>query len=187
MAGFINLADSLDGIPIGLINVVVKNGYRKFEFSFSETQYANFSYRMGVRNLYNIYSFSKPDGPGNRWLFGFGLGGELDLSEKVMMNLEAISNQELWIAEPTVKWFLHIDRLNLLNQFRVLFAFKPSDEVSLFAGPTFNVAVAETNPDIGYLPWYEMGPDWAFFNRTYGNVPRTNVKIWIGITGGVRL
>ncbi|MCK5461838.1 MAG: hypothetical protein KAI95_02440, partial [Bacteroidales bacterium] len=79
MAGFLNVADSLDGIPIGLINVVVKNGYRKFEFSFSETQYANFSYRMGVRKFYNIYSFSKPTGPGTRWLFGFGLGGELDL------------------------------------------------------------------------------------------------------------
>jgi len=187
MAGFLNVADSLDGIPIGFINVVVKNGYRKSEFSFSETQYANFSYRMGVRKLYNIYSFSKPAGPGTRWLFGFGLGGELDLNEKVMMNLEAVVNQELWIAEPAVNSFLHIDRLNLLNQFRVLFAFHPSDKVALFVGPTFNVSVAETNPDIGYLPWHEMAPNWAFFNRTYENVPRTNVKMWIGIMGGVRL
>ena len=187
MAGFLNVADSLDGIPIGFINVVVKNGYRKFEFSFSETQYANFSYRMGVRKFYNIYSFSKPIGPGTRWLFGFGLGGEMDLNEKMMMNLEAVVNQELWIAEPAVNSFLHIDRLNLLNQLRVLFAFKPSDKVSLFVGPTFNVAVAETNPDIGYLSWHEIGPNWAFFNRTYNNVPQTNVKIWIGIMGGVRL
>jgi hypothetical protein len=187
MAGFLNVADSLDGIPIGFINVVVKNGYRKFEFSFSETQYANFSYRMGVRKFYNIYSFSKPAGWGNRWLFGFGLGGEFDLNKKVMMNLEAVVNQELWIAEPAVKNFLHIDRLNLLNQFRVLFAFNPSDKVSLFVGPTFNVAVAETNPDIGYIPWQEMGPNWAFFNRTYNNVAQTNVKMWIGIMGGVRL
>jgi len=187
MAAFINVADSLDGIPIGFINVVVKNGYRKFEFSSSETQYANFSYRMGVRKLYNIYSFSKPAGPGTRWLFGFGLGGELDLNEKMMMNLEAVANQELWIAEPAVNNFLHIDRLNLLNQFRVLFTFKPSDKVSLFVGPTFNVSVAETNPDIGYLPWHEIGPNWDFFNRTYNNVSQTNVKMWIGIMGGVRL
>jgi len=187
MACFLNVADSLDGIPIGFINVVVKNGYRKFEFSFSETQYANFSYRMGVRKFYNIYSFSKPAGPGTRWMFGFGLGGELDLNEKMMLNLEAVVNQELWIAEPAVNSFLHIDRLNLLNQFRVLFAFNPSDRVSLFVGPTFNVAVAETNPDIGYLPWHEIGPNWAFFNRTYNNVARTNVKLWIGVMGGVRL
>ena len=187
IAGFLNVADSIDGIPIGLFNVVVKNGYRQFEFSFSETQYANFSYRMGVRKFYNIYSFSKPTGPGTRWLFGFGLGGELDLNEKVMLNLEAVVNQELWIAEPAVNSFLHIDRLNLLNQFRVLFAFNPSDKVSLFVGPTFNVAVAETNPDIGYLPWHEIGPNWAFFNRTYDNVSQTNIKMWIGIMGGVRL
>ena len=187
IAGFLNVADSIDGIPIGLFNVVVKNGYRQFEFSFSETQYANFSYRMGVRKFYNIYSFSKPTGPGTRWLFGFGLGGELDLNKKVMLNLEADVNQELWIAEPAVNSFLHIDRLNLLNQFRVLFAFNPSDKVSLFVGPTFNVAVAETNPDIGYLPWHEIGPNWAFFNRTYDNVSQTNIKMWIGIMGGVRL
>lgn len=187
IAGFLNVADSIDGIPIGLFNVVVKNGYRQFEFSFSETQYANFSYRMGVRKFYNIYSFSKPTGPGTRWLFGFGLGGELDLNKKVMLNLEAVVNQELWIAEPAVNSFLHIDRLNLLNQFRVLFAFNPSDKVSLFVGPTFNVAVAETNPDIGYLPWHEIGPNWAFFNRTYDNVSQTNIKMWIGIMGGVRL
>ena len=104
-----------------------------------------------------------------------------------MMNLEAVVNQELWIAEPAVNSFLHIDRLNLLNQFRVLFAFNPSDKVSLFVGPTFNVAVAETNPDIGYLPWHEIGPKWAFFNKTYNNVARTNVKLWIGVIGGVRL
>jgi hypothetical protein len=142
---------------------------------------------MGVRKLYNIYSFSKPAGPGTRWMFGFGLGGELDVNEKMMMNLEAVVNQELWIAEPAVKSILHIDRLNLLNQFRVLFAFNPSDKVSLFVGPTFNVSVAETNPDIGYLPWHEIGPNWAFFNRTYDNVARTHVKMWIGIMGGVRL
>lgn len=142
---------------------------------------------MGVRKLYNIYSFSKTAGPGNRWLFGFGLGGELDLNQKVMMNLEALVNQEIWIAEPAVNSFCHIDRLNLLNQFRVLFAFKPSDKVSLFVGPTFNVAVAEPNPDTGYLPWYEIGPRWAFFNRTYDNESRTNIKMWIGVTGGVRL
>jgi len=187
MAGFINLADSLAGVPIGFINVVVKNGYRKFEFSFSETQYANFSYRMGVRKFYNIYSFSKSAGPGTRWLFGFGLGGELDLNKKMMMNLEAVANQELWIAEPAVNSFLHIDRLNLLNQFRVLFAFHPADKVSLFVGPTLNVTVAETNPDIGYLPWQEIGPNWAFFNKTYNNVAQTNIRMWIGIMGGVRL
>ena len=82
---------------------------------------------------------------------------------------------------------MHIDRLNMLNQLRVLFGFKASDMVSLFVGPTFNVAVAEINPDIGYLPWHEIGPNWAFFNKIYNNVGQTNVKIWIGIMGGVRL
>ena len=142
---------------------------------------------MGVRKLYNIYTFGKPMGPGSRWLFGFGLGSELNVNEKMHMNIEALINQELWIADSQVGSLLHIDRLNLLNQLRILFGFSPSDQVNLFVGPTLNIAVSETSPDIGYLPYHEIGPNWAFYNHTKGNAGRTNIKIWIGITGGVRL
>jgi hypothetical protein len=187
IAAFINICDSIDGVPIGFINVVKQNGYRKFEFSISETQYFNFAYRMGVRHFHNIYSIGKPAGPGNRWLFGFGMGGETDVNEKLSLNIEALVHQEIWIGEGGSGGLLHIDRLNLLNQFRVLFAFQPNEKVSLFIGPTFNVTVAETNPDLGYLPWYEIGPNWAFYNKTMDNTAMTNIKMWFGVTGGVRL
>ena len=50
----------------------------------------------------------------------------------------------------------------------------------------FNVAVSETSPYIGDIPYYEIGPNWAFFNRT-GGYNDINVKVWIGITAGIRL
>ena len=187
IAGFLNVCDSIDGVPIAFINVVRKNGYRNFDVSVSETQYFNFSYRMGIPHFYNIYSIGKPNGPGNRWFFGFGLGGERYIRENLSLNIEAQVNQEYWIAEPGTGRLFHIDRLNLLNQFRVLFNFHPNEKVDLYVGPTFNVAVAETNPDLGLLPWYEIGPNWAFYNKTYSNTGRTNVKIWFGIQGGIRL
>ena len=187
MAGFINVCDSIDGVPIGFINVVKKNGYRHFDFSVSETQYFNFSYRMGVRHFHNIYSIGKPAGPGNRWLFGFGMGGQADIRENMSLNIEAMVHQELWIADSRSGRLLHIDRLNLLNQFRVLFSYRLSGQAEMFFGPTLNVAVAETNPDLGYFAWHEIGPNWDFYNRTHGNTGMTNVKIWIGITGGIRL
>ena len=187
IAGFINVCDSIDGVPIGFINVVKKNGYRHFDFSISETQYFNFSYKMGVRHFYNIYSIGKPPGPGNRWLFGFGFGGETNIREDMTLNLEAIINQEIWIGDSRTSGVFHIDRLNLLNQFKVLFGYQANDHITLYFGPTLNVAVAETNPDIGYFAWHEIGPNWAFFQRTKSNTGMTNVKAWFGITGGIRL
>ncbi|MFC2115765.1 hypothetical protein ACFLTU_04780 [Bacteroidota bacterium] len=187
MAGFINVCDSIDGVPIGFISVVKKNGYRHFDFSISETQYINFSYRMGVRHFYNIYSIGKPSGPGNRWFYGFGLGTETDIRDNISMNLEAIVHQELWIGDSRTRGLFHIDRLNLLNQFRVLFAYQANDHLSLYFGPTLNVAVADINPDIGDFGWQEIGPNWAFYERTMSNTGRTNVKAWFGITGGIRL
>jgi len=187
LAGFLNVCDSIDGVPIGFINIVKKNGYRHIDFSVSETQYFNFSYKMGVRHLYNIYSLGKPSGPGNRWLFGFGMGGETDIRKNMSLNIEAIVNQEFWIADSRSNKLFLIDRLNLLNQVRVLFSYRANEKVEIFFGPSLNVAVAETNPDIGYYPWHEIGPNWAFMQRTYTNASRTNVKIWFGITGGIRL
>ncbi len=187
LTGFINVCDSIDGVPIGFINVVRKNGYRRFEFSLSETHYAKFSYLMGVRKLYNIYTLGKLSGPGSRWSVGAGIGTELDMREKMYINIEAAAYQEIWLADSRSAWPLDMDRLNMLNQARVLFNYEPSGQVRLFAGPTLNVAVSETSPDIGYLPYYEIGPNWAFFNHTSGNAGRTNVRIWAGITGGIRL
>jgi hypothetical protein len=187
MAGFINVCDSIDGVPIAFISVVKKNGYRHFDFSVSETQYINFSYRMGVRHFHSIYSIGKPTGPGNRWLIGFGMGGHVDIRENMSLNIEALVHQELWIADSRSGNLLHIDRLNLLNQFRALYAYRLSDRTEMFFGPTLNVAVAETNPDLGFFAWNEIGPNWAFYNRTQGNTGMTNVKIWFGITGGIRL
>ena len=37
---------------------------------------------MGVKRLYNIYSFGKPFGPGSRWMYGGGLGTEIDLTKQ---------------------------------------------------------------------------------------------------------
>ena len=142
---------------------------------------------MGIRQFHNIYSISKPSVPGNRWLLGFGFGVQTDIKQNMSLTIEALINQEFWFADATSGNFIHIDRLNLLNQVKVLFTYNPNDKIDLYIGPSFNVAVAETNPDLGTRPWHEIGPNWAFYNHTSDNTAQTNVKIWFGITGGVRL
>ncbi len=186
IAGFLNVCDSIDGIPVAFISIVKKDGYRKFEFSLNEVTYAKLSYKMGVRHLYTIYSFGKPDGPGYRWMYGAGFGSEFDLNERTVINPEIEVSQEVWFADPSGRAFISNDRLNLLNQARINFGWKFHEQLTLFVGPTLNVAVATTLPEEGYRPWYPIAPAWTLYNRTTNNYNRTNVSIWFGINGGIR-
>jgi hypothetical protein len=185
VAGFINICDSIDGVPIGLINVVRMNGYRNFGFSVSEVQYINFSYHLGVKELYTIYSFGKPFGPWSRWMFGGGLGTRIDLKDRTMLQIEGTVHQELWIGNPVNPYFLYIDRLNLYNTLRFMFGWEVQEHLSLHIGPTFNVSVAYSNPDTGALPWHQI-PPYSILNHTSGNAHQTNVQMWFGLQGSIR-
>lgn len=184
VAGFINICDSIAGVPLSFISVVKKNGYRKLGFSISEVQYASFSYKMGVKHLYNIYSFGKPFGPGSRWMYGGGVGTELDLSGNLLLNIEGTVHQELWIGNPAASHFLQVDRLNLYNSVKFLFGWNVEDQVTLSLGPTFNVAVANTNPGFGQLAWNNISP-YSIYNHTMSNYRQTNVQIWFGLQGSI--
>lgn len=184
LAGFMNICDSIEGIPLAFISIVKKNGYKKFAFTVSEVQYANISYKMGVKHFYNIYSFGKPFGPGSRWMFGGGLGTGLDLSEKVMLNIEGTVHQELWIASTANPHFLYIDRLNLYNSVKFLFGWNMENQVAIHIGPTFNVSVSHSNPDVGVIAWHEIAP-YSIYNHTSNNYEQTNVQMWVGLQGSI--
>jgi hypothetical protein len=184
LSGFINICDSIDGVPLSVISVVKKNGYRNFGFSLSEVQYANITYRMGVKHLYNIYSFGKPFGPGSRWMYGGGLGTEVDLTEQMILNIEGTVHQELWIGHPAARHFLYIDRMNLHNALKFLFGWNMEDKVRIHVGPTFNVAVAHSNPEFGRLAYHPIAP-YTMYNHTRSNYRQTNVQTWIGVQGGI--
>ncbi len=184
LAGFLNICDSIDGVPLAFISVVKKNGYRRFGFTASEVQYANLTFKMGVKQLYTIYSFGKPRGSGSRWMFGGGLGTELDLSPRMLLNIEGTVHQELWIANSVNPYFLYIDRLNLYNTVKFLFGWNVEDKVYLHLGPTLNVAVAHTNPDMGQLAWNRIAP-YSFYNHTGSSYKQTNVQMWVGLQGSI--
>ena len=184
IAGFLNVCDSIDGVPLAFISVVKKNGYRRIGFTASEVQYANISFKMGVKHFYNIYSFGKPFGPGSRWMFGGGLGTGLDLSENMMLNIEGTVHQELWIGNPSNAYFLYIDRLNLYNSVKFLFGWNMENQVAIHIGPTFNVSVSHSNPDLGVMAWHEI-PPYSFYNNTSNNYDQTNVQMWVGLQGSV--
>jgi hypothetical protein len=182
IAGFLNICDSIEGVPLGFINVVKKNGYRKLTLSLSEIQYLNVAFKMGVRELYNVYSFGKPFGPAGRWMFGAGLGTEFDLSEKMILNIEDVVHQELWFGNPARYYFTYIDRLNLYNSLKFLFGWNMDSRVALQVGPTFNVSVANVEEFAGSMPWHPI-PFYSVYNHT--SPSRTNVQLWFGLQGSI--
>ena len=105
--------------------------------------------------------------------------------DRMLLNVEAIAHQELWVADSRTGRLFAFDRLNMLNQVKTNFGMILSDKVTMFFGPTLNVSVAESNPVLGRFGYYEIGPKWALLNRTSNNAGQTHVKIWIGINGGI--
>jgi hypothetical protein len=184
IAGFINICDSIDGIPIGFINVVRKNGYRKFEVSASEALFLNLTYKMGVKQFYSIYTIGKPEGPRSRWFYGFGFGTEKDLSPKVVLNIEAIVHQELWVAKSNAS-FLDEDGLFLLSQLKTSFGIKLSESTQLFVGPNINVQI-RNNKNQSKYKGDDLDHGLDFFCRTSKGSRKTEVKCWIGLSAGLR-
>jgi hypothetical protein len=118
-------------------------------------------------------------------MYGGGFGTEVNLSEKMTLNIEDIVHQEVWISEPGGRHFLYIDRLNLYNSARFLFGWRMDERISLHVGPSFNVSVSHSDPDLGVLAWNEI-PPYSIFNRTSSRFRETNVQMWFGVQGGIR-
>lgn len=187
-AGFINICDSIDGVPIAPFSIVKHGGYYSFELAASETQYLAASFRLGIPEFYTIYSFGKPFGGGSRWMYGAGAGTQLDLAGSSFINIEVMSEQEIWIGDARAPYPVYSNRLNLNNQLRVLYGFELGNFAELFVGPTLNLSVSHTHPaDDVYIGWEPIAPSWAFFDRTYDNTYHdVNYALWVGLRGGIR-
>lgn len=91
--GLINLADSSNGVSVGLFSFI-KKGYHRFELSSDELFYTNVAFRSGTKRFHNILtagirptSFSHP-----LWMYGVGLGTSMGLSPKLQLDIDLYSN-----------------------------------------------------------------------------------------------
>ncbi len=181
--GLINVADSIIGVPVGLINIVRK-GYNSLEIATSDVFYGNIGLKMGVRAFYNIFylggrSDDRPDEGGGEvnWGLGYGLGTSAPLARNFYLNLEILSmhvnEEESWTRE-----------LNQLNQLRVLFEGRVGRRTSLFVGPVGNWMVSKRrDPETGELIGSGLAPGAGYAYTRNG----VNTKLWLGFTAGIRL
>ena len=178
--GVFNVADSVDGVPIGFLSIVRKNGYRALEVWGGETLHANIALKIGVRKFYNIFSFGSQFADTDfRYGLGYGIGTVTALAPTIDLSVDLLAQQ---IYEESNPIFENNHRLNLLNTFRLGFSKQFSQHFGLFVAPTFNVFVSEVEGEDGSIG-SDLAP-YTFFDRTYQG--KTNLQMWTGFQVGLR-
>jgi hypothetical protein len=167
--GFINIADSVDGVSIGFLNFV-KKGIHQIEFSGDELFYANLSYKTGNNAFYNIFSLGlQPGSKENLWQFGYGAGTSFKVKNKLRSDLSLtahhVSTGNFYFGTS------ELCRLYLGLEYRV------AKKFSIAAGPTFNLYISDTlledyaSKQKNLIPYHSID---------YTTANDFNVKGWIG-------
>ncbi len=179
----INVADTVRGVPIGLINIIRK-GYNRVELATSEAFYGNLGFKFGAHRLYNILHLGIrwDDAPGPvqnttavSWALGYGLGTAVLLSDRWLLNLEAVAmhvnEEEGWTRQ-----------LNLLGQVRATADLRIGRHVHFFAGPVYNLFLSRRR-DAESGEYQSNIPPYTFFQKSQDDL---STSMWIGFTGGLR-
>jgi hypothetical protein len=182
--GFINIADSMAGVPIGLISIVKKNGYRRLELYHADDFDANLTYKIGVPHFYNLVALAAELEGAKRWGYGAGFGAEWTLLKALHLNTDLMS---YYVVEDSYENFpdglFDNYQINLLNKFRLLATLQLGRHLALFGGPVYNVFVSEHH-DPGETRVGSRLVTNTFYDHT--SADGINVKMWIGFNAGIR-
>jgi hypothetical protein len=176
--GILNFADSLGGVPIGLISYV-NHGYHRIELSADELFYANLAFRTGARKFYNILlaGIQPNEISTNKynWTFGYGLGTARKISSGIHLNID-LTAQHVSARDYT-------SSMSLLNKLHVGLDFKLARKFWIYGGVTFNGYISEITasdkPDLfkNYQPKFIHNQNW---DTTY------NIASWWGAKVALR-
>lgn len=165
----INVADSVKGVPFGLISVV-RNGYHKLELAADEQFIATFGVRTGVDLLHNIFFAGlQPTGSRKIWTVGYGLGSAMRMGRNLYLSFDVTGQQVQFTSTSDL-------RLNLLSKAYLGLEWRLAKKFSISAGPTFNLLTAdEDGNDFALLKDHFNGRTlYDYSNGFYYN------RIWVG-------
>jgi len=172
------------GVPIGLISIVKKNGYRRLELYHADDFDANVTYKIGVPHFHNLLALGAELEGAKRWGYGAGFGAEWTLFKALHLNTDLMS---YYVVEDSYENFpdglFDHYQLNLLNKFRLLATLQLGRHLALFGGPVYNVFVSE-HQDPGETQVGSGLVTRTFYDHT--GAGGVNVKMWIGFNAGIR-
>jgi hypothetical protein len=160
--GIINIADSVEsGAMIGLFNYA-RNGYMSIQVSSDESFHGLASFRMGLRNIYTIYSvgFAALEEP--VWAYAFGLGTYLAQSERIGLTLEGST----FHLHENRRWS---DELNMLVRLNINLQYNMTNRFSIVGGISGNLSISQRKDEEGQLKRSLIIPDWTFYQHASTN------------------
>lgn len=174
--GFINIADTVEsGLALGFLSIV-KKGYWAFELESNESFYTSAQLKTGTEKLYNVFSLSiKPQDQRLKWAYGYGLGTNFTLANKLDANLEISSH---YVMEDG--WYNQ--QFNSLNRLKFNISREVVDGVSIYGGPSYNISISSRRNDEGELVGSEIMP-WTFTDEVIDN---KRIKSFAGLNAGIR-
>jgi len=87
--GMVNVADTSQGISIGLINIIY-NGFYRISYTANDLTSTNLALRTGTHKFYSTVLLGMNISPGNKlYAFGFGIGHDFMFSNKLYVSAEA--------------------------------------------------------------------------------------------------
>ncbi len=175
--GLINVADSCQGVPLGLVNIIRK-GYNKLELSANEMLEVNMAYRGGIKAFHSIISagiipedLDKPF-----WSVGVGLGSSFRYSDGASLEVEILSKK---ISKGS-----YIAYKNNLTSLGTGIDWYINPKLSVYSGITFNMYLANTDCDY-YEDHFSKIMPYTFSDSDFNG--NKNLKTWLGFKFGVRL
>jgi hypothetical protein len=161
--GAVNYADDSDA-SIGAVTVL-RHGRTSLETWGTEAGLAMFGVRHGGRLVHNVYGAGYHLAGGGAWAMALGIGLRVPLGSRLRLDLDVMS-YAIQRGKPFV------DAVQL-SAFQPWLGFALDEHVDLFAGPSFDVAVARSgSPD--------LSPPWGTIRFS------DDVHAWPGAALGVR-
>ncbi|MFM7022286.1 MAG: hypothetical protein ACKOXB_04855 [Flavobacteriales bacterium] len=164
--GFINVADSVDGISLAFLSIV-KKGLHQLEISADELFYTNLAVRTGTSRFYNVFGLGF--GTSNKdflWNYSYGIGTSLKVNDKwngdVLLSAQHISKNGFHFGAS------ELYKLYIGAEYRI------AKKFTLAAGPTFNLLLTDNllTDDYASIAPYSM--------MNYNTSSDFNLKAWVG-------
>jgi caspase domain-containing protein len=171
MFGVVNIASQgADSVPIGLINII-PDGMLKPTAWMSDTSLTNVAIKMGSRKFYTILGAGfQPSGEQKGFSWMVGLGGHLELTEPLWLDIDLVASSLYEDYEFDEKG------VDILSKLRVTLGWQIADYFALYGGVSLNFLVSDKRE--------HAGPAWLrLMHTTYDEY---NLDLGLGLIAGVQ-
>lgn len=167
--GVINIADTSDGVSIGLL-AIVRHGMHELSVYADEWSPFNIAFRSGTRKLYGILiAGMNPDRHRRSYYFGYGLGHQIDIAQQLSLRPE-LSFIHLAPLEPH-----NFDHNDFLTRFNLDLHWQPSKEFGLSAGPSLTMYDPQRDYYTGSVKYEPLPHGYSTFSFKH-----SAISGWIG-------